>query len=183
MYMRAFILFLLLILMTGTAVNAGTDDRGQPNDPNVNERANACYEGGVFAGKCGNTDLDRNGSVEAWEIDLFWTCGWYRIRFDFRLLSREVFPLPCGWALPSASTTQGFWARVRSCDLRGNRVVVAWANAAAVPVTVSTMSIIGFAQQKTSNSRTGQMTILGDGYNFYSIRVSDGRKTIDLGGC
>lgn len=28
------------------------DDQGQPNDPTINERANACYEDGILANKC-----------------------------------------------------------------------------------------------------------------------------------
>jgi hypothetical protein len=77
-----FILFVLSFSILAFAL----DDQGNPNDPNVNDRANACYEDGSMAGKC---DTD-------WE----WEGGWYLIRFQAGLISREDFPAQYAILLP-----------------------------------------------------------------------------------
>lgn len=64
----------------------GTDDRGNQNDPTVNERANACYEGGSMEGKCSST--------------IEWQAGWYLIRYEYGLLSRDEIPAWVIWVLP-----------------------------------------------------------------------------------
>lgn len=92
---RQYVLLLVLAIMVsmGTIIFA-LDDEGNANDPAINERANACYEDGTMAGKCA-TD---------WE----WTCGWYLIRFDSGLMSREQVPAFCESllpALPESSTS------------------------------------------------------------------------------
>lgn len=87
------IIALMLLLGFGSAFATGptgligTDDLGNPNDPNKNERANACFEGGTMAGKC--------------DSEWAWTCGWYLIRYEAGIFSRAVFPDTCAILLPS----------------------------------------------------------------------------------
>lgn len=64
----------------------GVDDRGNPNDPAVNPRANACYTGGSLEGKC-HTEVE-------------WVAGWYLIRFESGILSRDEVPEDYQWVLP-----------------------------------------------------------------------------------
>jgi hypothetical protein len=79
--------FLLVLLVFSTSILAlALDDQGNPNDPNDNDRANACYDDGSMAGKC-LTDLD-------------WEAGWYFIRFEYGLLSREEIPAQYAVLLP-----------------------------------------------------------------------------------
>lgn len=79
-----FVVFMLLFVVSAIAIAAGVDDQGNPNDPAVNERANACYEGGSMEGKC---DTD-------WE----WVCGWHLIRAE----ADETYVMPewCESLLP-----------------------------------------------------------------------------------
>jgi hypothetical protein len=83
--MKRIFLLLLVSVFISSWVIAQTDDQGNRNDPTVNERANACYEGGNMEGKC---DTE-------WE----WTCGWYMIRYDYGLFSRETIPASCATLL------------------------------------------------------------------------------------
>lgn len=64
----------------------GTDDLGNLNDPMQNERANACYEGGSMAGKC--------------DSEWAWVCGWYLIRYEARIFTREQVHTMCASLLP-----------------------------------------------------------------------------------
>jgi hypothetical protein len=79
-------LLLIVLILSFSALAFALDDEGNPNDPNDNDRANACYEGGSMAGKC---DTD-------WE----WEAGWYLIRFEYGLISREDFPAQYAILLP-----------------------------------------------------------------------------------
>lgn len=82
-----FITLLTLLISSVFVLADGTDDEGNPNDPNVNDRANACYEGGAMEGKC---DTD-------WE----WMCGWHVIRLDPQNEDlRASFPPACISLLP-----------------------------------------------------------------------------------
>lgn len=63
-----------------------------PNDPNVNPDANACFTGGSMEGKCGDS---RWG-----DADYMWTAGWYKVRYDYGLISRSMFPDLFKWLLP-----------------------------------------------------------------------------------
>lgn len=72
----------------------GFDDRGNPNDPATNERANACFEGGSMARKC----------IQEWE----WTCGWYIIRIDDDLMTVDDLPPYCNILVDYAPVTSGF---------------------------------------------------------------------------
>lgn len=84
---KRFMLILIMILSSIVPVSAeGVDDQGNPNDPEVNDRANACYEGGTMLNQC-NTKLD-------------WQAGWYLIRFEMGILSRDEIPDWVGWVLP-----------------------------------------------------------------------------------
>lgn len=74
---KLFFIIIILAFSFGSLAN-GFDDHGVINDPQVNERANACYEGGEMAGKC-LTDWD-------------WEAGWYLIRYRAGLISPADFP-------------------------------------------------------------------------------------------
>jgi hypothetical protein len=78
----------LLIAVAATIVIAekGYDDQGNVNDPRVNPRANACYEGGSLEGKC--------------DTDIEWIAGWYLIRYEYMMISRSEFPKYLEWVLP-----------------------------------------------------------------------------------
>ncbi len=78
------VIFLLFIMPLSVFA---LDDEGNPNDPNINERANACYEDGSMAGKCDT----------AWE----WDGGWYLIRFQYGLISRDDVPAQYHILLPA----------------------------------------------------------------------------------
>jgi hypothetical protein len=82
--LRTLLVVPLLLLLA--FLSFALDDQGNPNDPTVNDRANACYEDGSMAGKCDT----------AWE----WEGGWYLIRFQFNLISREDFPTQYTILLP-----------------------------------------------------------------------------------
>lgn len=86
--LKRFIVLALVSLISSSLVFAeGVDDQGNPNDPNVNDRANACYEGGDMVGKCDTV----------WE----WVCGWHVIRLDAEDEdSRATFPQACVSLLP-----------------------------------------------------------------------------------
>jgi hypothetical protein len=92
LWVYAQLIAILLAALAGGIVmgDPGRDDAGNSNDPTVNERANACYEGGSMAGKC----LDD---------EVLWIAGWYRIRFDYGLLSLENIPDWLAWVLPPDS--------------------------------------------------------------------------------
>ena len=83
----------ILALILSVQVLAQDDGEGLADD------ANACYEGGSLEGKCGNSDLDRDGTVEEWEIDRMYTCGWYLIRLENGVISRQQFPNYCEFLL------------------------------------------------------------------------------------
>jgi hypothetical protein len=57
------------------------------NDPLINEDANACFIGGAWEGTCGDSDLK-------------WNAGWYLIRFDQGLITRDQVPDQYKWILP-----------------------------------------------------------------------------------
>lgn len=86
MLKRLLIILTLLSFSFVVVLAVGTDDQGNPNDPNDNDRANACFSEGSLEGKC---DTD-------WE----WKCGWHLIRFEYELTSREDFPTECASLLP-----------------------------------------------------------------------------------
>lgn len=83
--LKRFFLAFIVLLMTSSFAFA-LDDQGNPNDPNTNDRANACYEEGSMASKC---DTE-------WE----WVCGWHLIQFEYGLTDREEFPSGCISVIP-----------------------------------------------------------------------------------
>jgi hypothetical protein len=87
MWKKLLPIFVLCLLAVGVLAQEGVDDEGNPNNPNENDRANACYSGGTMEGKC---DTE-------WE----WVCGWYMIRFDAGLFTREEIPFTCAVLLPA----------------------------------------------------------------------------------
>jgi hypothetical protein len=85
------LIILVLAFSFSAALVMGSDDEGNPNDPFTNDRANACYEDGTMASKC---DTE-------WE----WICGWYMIRFDAGIFTREEIPATCRVLLPGEPET------------------------------------------------------------------------------
>ncbi|MEQ8674927.1 MAG: hypothetical protein RLP44_03840 [Aggregatilineales bacterium] len=79
------VITIVLSLLVFGVVFAGFDDEGNPNDPRINERANACYEGGTLEGKC---------STEA-----EWQAGWYLIRYQNGMINRQGIPEWAQWVL------------------------------------------------------------------------------------
>ena len=75
----------MLLLVTLVAALAATGSE-TPNDPRVNPNANACYTGGSMAGKC---KLDEQ----------LWIAGWYEIRLEYGLISRDQIPDQYKWLL------------------------------------------------------------------------------------
>lgn len=105
--MKHVYLSLISIILLGMSitVQAQVDDLGNLNDPNTNERANACFQGGSLEGKC-NIDIDNDSVVSLAETTWAWECGWYLIRFEYGLLTRENFPAFCSILLPSEANAE-----------------------------------------------------------------------------
>jgi hypothetical protein len=80
--MKRILLFILLALVAVSFVLANETD----NDPKTNPDANACYAGGVYAGKCGdNPNL--------------WRAGWFKIRLDAGLILESQLPPDVRWII------------------------------------------------------------------------------------
>lgn len=92
------LLFVLMLLLSLSSLAAASFAQ-TANNPNFNEDANACAEGGTLEGYCNITDADRDGDVDEIDADWMWTCGWYLIRADYGLIAREDIPLT-GCELP-----------------------------------------------------------------------------------
>jgi hypothetical protein len=78
---------LLIVPALFLSAAESVDDRGNPNDPNANEQANACYAGAALEGKCHTEDE--------------WIAGWYLIRFQYGIYSRDEVPEEYRWVLPA----------------------------------------------------------------------------------
>lgn len=77
MKLRLLVTILTLLCLVAPVVSA--------QEPNT-AADNACYEGGVMAGKC--------------TTDWHWTCGWYLARFTNGQFAREQVPVTCAGLLP-----------------------------------------------------------------------------------
>ena len=77
----------ILSVFVVMAYTPGFDDQGNFNDPAINPRANACYDGGTMEGKC-DTEWEYNA-------------GWYLIRFEYGIITRNNFPAEYASVLPS----------------------------------------------------------------------------------
>ena len=82
------VMLLLLLITFGSLAQAA-------NNPNVNDDANACFEGGVMAGSCDNMDVDKDGDIDQQDKDWMWKCGWYLIRVEYGIYSEEVLDGIC----------------------------------------------------------------------------------------
>ncbi|MFN8376467.1 MAG: hypothetical protein U0694_26795 [Anaerolineae bacterium] len=84
----------LLGLLTVHAEEQSVDDQGNPNDPAVNERANACYAGAAWEYTCGD--------------DLYmWDAGWYYIRLQAGIFSVTDIPSGFWWIIGQDGSTSG----------------------------------------------------------------------------
>lgn len=101
----------LLILAAALAVLCGAafaqDSGPVPNDPTVNEDANACYAGGSMEGKC-HLDANGDGVVDDFESEILWACGWYVIRVEHGMITASAMPEWCGEAAPACYSTAIF---------------------------------------------------------------------------
>lgn len=81
-----FALFIIIALLSAGMLTAlAQDDQGNPNDPAINDRANACFEGGSLEGRC-YQDFNADGIIDDGEIWWAWNCGWYLIRYEHGML-------------------------------------------------------------------------------------------------
>jgi len=92
-------LILLTLMASAVMVNAQETDPypveeaipSGPNNPYVNENANACYIGGSLSGKCNTTDVNGDKVVDDYDRDWMWTAGWHRIRYDYGMVEPDNF--------------------------------------------------------------------------------------------
>lgn len=92
-------LMVLALVAVGAMAVFAVDDEGNPNDPNVNDRANACFAGGTMEDRC-YVDFNNDGVVDEFEIDWAWTCGWHLIRWEYGLIPSSAIPATCETLLP-----------------------------------------------------------------------------------
>ena len=86
---RSVLILLALFLTVSTlAVYAFNPTTPSENDPSINPDANACFIGGAWEGTCGDSDLK-------------WNAGWYLIRFEQGLITRDQVPDQYKWVVPT----------------------------------------------------------------------------------
>lgn len=112
---RVFALIITAALFILSLGVMAAQDEPLPNDPNVNEAANACLEGGTLAGKC-------------WEDADMWNTGWYLIRYQYGMIDRDIFPDQHKWSLPSLAEEEAAAAAAAgACEVTygGNTYTIA----------------------------------------------------------
>ncbi|MFQ3673987.1 MAG: hypothetical protein SNJ83_10370 [Aggregatilineales bacterium] len=134
-YKMCWVILTMAVVVWGVQAQ---DDRGNPNDPSENERANACFTGGSWEGKCHRTDVDFDGDVDEQDVNWMWRCGWYVIRVERGLLNEGQYPSEC-------YTKPRFTASAPSCP----PIVSFTVPDAPLPALLSTLSdIFDFVQSR-----------------------------------
>ena len=87
----ALIILVMLLIVSVIAVYAFNPTTAEENDPLINEDANACFVGGAWEGTCGDSDL-------------LWNAGWYLIRFEQGVITRDQVPDQYKWILPKEAS-------------------------------------------------------------------------------
>jgi hypothetical protein len=163
------ILVTMFLLSSSLFVHAiSVDDEGIVNDPNENGRANACYVGGSMEGQC----------LTEWD----WEGGWYLIRFEFGLISRENFPAQFAILLPqeivetpevvvdapSASSCKGPIYGVLYLNFGSSNKLVSpqFYSDAACSITYA---VIPFTMVYTTGDSAAALTICGAGFTAASV--------------
>ena len=86
---------MLLGLMAVLAISAIAAFAQTTNDPNVDDDANACFEGGSLAGSCDNMDVDGDGDIDQHDKNWMWKCGYYLIRVENGIYSPDILEGIC----------------------------------------------------------------------------------------
>lgn len=60
------------------------------NNPNLDDTANACFDGGSLEGTCNTTDVDRDGDIDQDDQAWLWRCGWYLVRVEYGIFSNDI---------------------------------------------------------------------------------------------
>lgn len=87
MLKRILLIFLMLLISSVSLLAQGVDDEGNSNDPNSNDRANACYD-------------ETANCTSEWD----WICGWHFIRWQAD--SSYEMPLTCQVLLPGPAPVE-----------------------------------------------------------------------------
>lgn len=99
------ILVALVALLAVFATVIAADD-SLPNNPHVNPDANACLTGGALEGKC---DDDPE----------MWIGGWYLIRYQYHIVTKDQVPPAYHWMLPVEEVTEVAPPKVVKCRTLG----------------------------------------------------------------
>ena len=88
--LKRIVVLIILTLATGILVSANTGQSAS-NDPNESPTANGCFEGGSMEGKC--------------QTETEWRAGWYVIRYEYGIFTRDQVPSWAAWAIRPAVCT------------------------------------------------------------------------------
>lgn len=159
----------ILIVILSLFLSVGV---GFAQEPDQSEPGNACFEGGSMANKCDNP----------WA----WVCGWYLIRYEVGIFTRQQVPAMCAILLPReieqvAATSDSavsfpwppascYYSDVYSLYIiwegnqaQGPAIDLTWDGTCATPPHTG---VGGFFFVSAPNSLTATAICTGYGYNF-----------------